>query len=214
MVFYILAELRNLLALLDIVHGVLFGLFCHYAVVGLNFLHVVDVLVTLEDVNFRWFAFLVWHIVGGHLIVIRAKFLQNAGVTQPPVFMCHTHRRVPPDARFYTLTDVACQRQFVERLQGRVDALTENVPPCHAGELLLVGVQLVVPLITVTSVVCHQLVPTEIFLVLVEFVGLVAHFLVLLTPLALAVETANALVVLVDHAALLRTVQRLGILFL
>ena len=73
---------------------------------------------------------------------------------------------------------------------------------------------MVVPLITVTSVFCHQLVPTEIFLVLVEFVGLVAHFLVLLTPLALAVETANALVVLVDHAALLRTVQRLGIFFL
>ena len=74
--------------------------------------------------------------------------------------------------------------------------------------------QLVVPLIVVATVFRHQLVPAEVFLVLVEFVGLVAHLLVLLAPLALAVETANALVVLVDHTALLRTVQWLGILFL
>ena len=128
--------------------------------------------------------------------------------------MCHTHRRVSPDACLHTLTDVPRQRHLVKQLQGRVHALAENVPPRHAGELLLVGVQLVVPLVTVTSVVCHQLVPTEIFLVLPGVVRLVADLSVLLAPLALAVEPSDTLVVLVDHAALLRTVQRLGILLL
>ena len=98
--------------------------------------------------------------------------------------------------------------------QVRVDVCLQHLPARHSRIHLLVGVQHVVPLFIVLTVIGNQLLPSEIFLVLVEFVGLVADFLILLTPLALAVETTDTLVVLVYHAALLRTVQRLGIFLL
>ena len=74
-VSHILAELRDLLMLLNILHNILLGLFRHHAVVSLHLLHVVDVLVTLEDVHLCRLAFLIRHIVRCHLVVIRAKFL-------------------------------------------------------------------------------------------------------------------------------------------
>ena len=121
---HILAELRNLLLLLYIGSHILIRLLGHHAVVRLNLLHTVDILVALENVHVGWLPFLVRQVVGGHLIVIRAKFLQNTGVAQPPVFMCHTHRRVPPDAGFHTLTDVAGQRHLVKRLKVRIHTFT------------------------------------------------------------------------------------------
>ena len=46
------------------------------------------------------------------------------------------------------------------------------------------------------------------------FVGFVTHLLILLTPFPFAIEAADTFVVLVYHAALLRTIQRLGIFLL
>ena len=72
----------------------------------------------------------------------------------------------------------------------------------------------VVPFRTVPAVISHQLIETEIFPVFVGVVGLVADFLVFHAPLAFAVETSDAGMVLVYDAALLRTVQGFGVFLL
>ena len=72
----------------------------------------------------------------------------------------------------------------------------------------------IVPFRAVPAVVGHQLLKTEILPILVGIVELVTDLLVFRAPLALAVETSDAGMVLVDDAALLRAVERLGIFLL
>ena len=90
----------------------------------------------------------------------------------------------------------------------------QHLPSSHAGIAFLVGVQRVVPFCAVGAVVGHQLLPCEVFAIFVRVVPFIAHLLVFLPPLTLAVETADARVVLVYDAAFLGSVQRLGVLLL
>ena len=73
----------------------------------------------------------------------------------------------------------------------------------HARIFLLVRVQAVVPFSVVGAVFGNKLLVAVVFLILVSVVLGITDLLALHSPFALAVKAANALVVLVDDAALL-----------
>ena len=168
----------------------------------------------MEYVHVRRLAFIIRQVVGRHFIVIRLQTLQHRSVAEPPVLVCHAHRRVTPYAGLHALSDIAAKRELVILAQGRIDVCHQHLPPRHARILLLVRMQCIVPFRVVTPVIGNQPLVAEVLPVLVSVVLFVADLLVLRAPLALAVETPNTHMVLVDDAALLRTVQRLGIFFL
>ena len=200
--------------LLDIVHHVLLGLFGQHPVIGFHLLHLVDEAVALEYVHVRGLPFLVRQVVGRHFVVVRLQTLQHRRGAQPPVLVCHTHSRVASYAGFHTLAYEAAQREFVVLAQGRVDVRHQYLPAGHSRIFLLVGMGRIVPFRTVPAVIGHQLLEAEILPIFVGVIGVVADFLVLHAPLAFAVETSDAGMVLVDDAALLRTVQGFGIFLL
>ncbi|RRD01985.1 DUF2892 domain-containing protein [Prevotella sp. OH937_COT-195] len=171
--------------------------------------------VVLVDIYVLHDSLLVGEVVGIHLPVIRGELLKHAHIAQPPVGVRHAAVTVPADARFHVLADEAGQHALVKGLQRRIQVSLKHLPAGHARIFLLVWVKRVVELHHVHHIVGYQLVPAVILLVLVGVVKLVEHFPGFCPVMAvLGIETADAQVVPVLNAALLRAVHRLRVFLL
>ena len=215
MLLHVSVELGNLLALLHEYRAVLIRLLGIGRVERTHILQLVDELPVLVDIHIRHIALIIGQRVGIHLVVVRGKALDGLRVAQPPVLVAHTAVTVASHTRLCMITDEACPLGHIHRAQVRVHILFQHLPACHARILLLVGVKRVVKLHHIACILGYQLFPRVVLLVFIGIVQLIKHLFRLRTVgTVLRIESADAEVVPVFYTALLRTVQRLGILLL